>query len=471
MRPGGQPHPEGVNNPYAAPVPQDAPEMPYTNTPYGGVAPEGVSPTGMPQWSPWNANVAPMQQMPPVAPTHAVPPLYAPQQVPPQEMPSYAQPGFQPGVYPEVWPNVQPGFPPAPYPPYGYWPIPADSRVEKVSKQPWPAPGHSRLHKTDNPRPRRWWTPLLSFLAGSAAWFIVVIVASVFLGIYAAASGLGMDFILDIAESDLNVMTNPLFYIITFGVLALMLPFVWLGLRLVEGVSIGALSSVTGYLRWNRIWGGLGLAIVALSPSIILSTVEAARMGGPTPEAISRLPLLLPIIFVLVPLQCAAEEYVFRGFFLRTLMGWGLNSIIAIIIATIFFTLGHVYGWMGMVDVAVFGLAMGWLTVRTKGLEASIALHVVNNMSGMLFAALGLANPLDDSEMPLWTLFFSIGLTIVYTVVADRLWAERSTDAPVQQPPSDTAEPTTPFAPSAPTPTGIPPQTPEVPGVAQDQNH
>ena len=70
---------------------------------------------------------------------------------------------------------------------------------------------------------------------------------------------------------------------------------------------------------------------------------------------------------------------------------------------------------------------MGWLIVRTRGLEAAIALHVVNNLTAAVFAVLGGGNPLDDSDIPLWALAVSIAMTLAYTFVADRLWGPART--------------------------------------------
>ncbi len=313
------------------------------------------------------------------------------------------------------------------YTPYASWPgIPETPRVEKASQQPWPAPGHSRLHKSDRPRPRKWWTPLLTLLLGGILWFLTMMILTLSCVVAIFLTGGDFTSFLRIFEGGAESLASPWFYLFTFGVLALMIPFLWLSLRIVEGVSIGALSSIEGHLRWKRFAAALGLALLVLTPSILLTIGDVIRMGGISAQALGRAPLLFAIVIVLVPLQCAAEEYVFRGLFLRILMGWGLPALAAIILAVIPFSLGHLYGWMGMMDVTVFGIAMGWLSWRTQGLEASIALHIMNNMSGIVFAVLGVVNPLDDSGMPLWALGFSLALTILYTLIADRLWAVRT---------------------------------------------
>lgn len=313
-------------------------------------------------------------------------------------------------------------YAPSPYPPQpGYWtPVPELPRAEAPSKRPWPAPGHSTLHPKDRPRERRWWTPLLTTLLAVALFGSVSMIAGIVLGVWIAIKGGGMDDLIAItggADADLS---NPLFYVFTFGSIALMIPAFAIAMRVVEGVRLGALSSIDGRLRWGILARAAGLAVLVLSPSILLSLPEIIEKGMSADQVSTGL-LLLPLVLVLVPIQSAAEEYAFRGFALRTLMGWGLAPIIAMIIAVVPFTLGHIYGWKGMLDVTVFGLCMAWLVWRTGGLEASIALHAVNNLTGAVFSAFGQGNLLDDN-VPLWALVLSLVQTLVYTAIADRLW-------------------------------------------------
>ena len=58
-----------------------------------------------------------------------------------------------------------------------------------------------------------------------------------------------------------------------------------------------------------------------------------------------------------------------------------------------------------MVDIFLFALTVGWLTVRTGGLEAGIALHALNNLLAFLLpAAIGQLSGWDDQGGAPWTL-------------------------------------------------------------------
>lgn len=325
--------------------------------------------------------------------------------------------------------------PAAPYPvaPGGDQ-MPIQPLTETASRHPWPAPGHSRLHVKDRPRRRRWWIPLLTALLGIAIWSVVAFASGIALGVWIAMKGGGFEDLVAVAGGRDGDFSNPLFYVFTFGLIALMIPALAIAVRVVEGVRLGALSSIRGRLRWGILARALGLALLVLSPSVILSIRDIVASGGISTDQLTTGAALLPLILIVVPTQAAAEEYVFRSFALRALMGWGLAPLVAMIVAVVPFTLGHVYGWKGMLDVTVFGLCMAWLVVRTGGLEAAIGLHVVNNLIGAVFSAFGQGNLLDDN-IPVWTLILSLVQTLVYTAIADRLWAaKKSRSTPASSP-------------------------------------
>lgn len=56
------------------------------------------------------------------------------------------------------------------------------------------------------------------------------------------------------------------------------------------------------------------------------------------------------------------------------------------------FVLGHNYDAWGLASVGVFAAVTTWLTWRTDGLEAAVALHAVNNMLVFTLAAFGIAD-------------------------------------------------------------------------------
>jgi membrane protease YdiL (CAAX protease family) len=129
-------------------------------------------------------------------------------------------------------------------------------------------------------------------------------------------------------------------------------------------------------------------------------------------------------VVALVPFQAAAEEYVFRGWLLQGIaactletrtgrVGRAFSAVFrtpwpAILISAAVFTSGHGYTGLAILDIFVFGTLAGWLAVKTGGLEATIAMHTVNNLVAFLLpAAAGeLSGSLKQGAVP-WQLVVS----------------------------------------------------------------
>ena len=97
-------------------------------------------------------------------------------------------------------------------------------------------------------------------------------------------------------------------------------------------------------------------------------------------------PLAISVLMV-IPLQAAAEEFLFRGTVMQALGAWVRPAWFAIVLSSLAFGLVHALPLAGFVSITTFGLVAAWLTVRTGGLEAAIALHAVNNVAFFLLEA------------------------------------------------------------------------------------
>jgi membrane protease YdiL (CAAX protease family) len=269
----------------------------------------------------------------------------------------------------------------------------------------------------------RWWRPIVGtvflLVTGLVVAAAVMIVS---FAVYLAATGHGPtgsgESIFENATADLA------FQLVTLGVLT---PVVLLTVWVVQRRPVGSVASVTGRLRWKWLLICCGLAVGFCVAEFAASYAVTAAF---TDEALSAPKwagwdtFLLPalVILLLVPFQSTAEEFVFRGWFLQAIAGSTLEtrtgpvgralSVVfrtpwpAMIISAALFTFGHGYTGWAMLDTFLFGVLAGWLAVRTGGLEAAIALHVLNNlMAFMLPAAAGdLASSLKQGGAPWYAL-------------------------------------------------------------------
>ena len=104
--------------------------------------------------------------------------------------------------------------------------------------------------------------------------------------------------------------------------------------------------------------------------------------------------LFLPLALPLVMVQISAEELVFRGYLQSQLAAQFRHPIFWIGIPSILFGLLHYSpemagdnAWMLVVWAGVFGVAAADLTARSGTLGPALALHFINNVFAILFAA------------------------------------------------------------------------------------
>ena len=94
---------------------------------------------------------------------------------------------------------------------------------------------------------------------------------------------------------------------------------------------------------------------------------------------------LLVLTLVLTPLQSAGEEYLFRGWLVQNVGSYFarpvLGLVVSIAVSSSLFALAHgsLHPWV-LLDLATFATAACLVDWRSGGLEAGVALHVVNNV-------------------------------------------------------------------------------------------
>ena len=89
-------------------------------------------------------------------------------------------------------------------------------------------------------------------------------------------------------------------------------------------------------------------------PFIIYIIFEAISLAINGAKGTNHFSLLfLFICIVLVPLQCIAEEYIFRGLIMQSFGSWFKNPILVLVIQAIIFAAAHGYNSLGIFEVFV----------------------------------------------------------------------------------------------------------------------
>ncbi|SDQ88076.1 CPBP family intramembrane glutamic endopeptidase [Microbacterium sp. cf332] len=241
-----------------------------------------------------------------------------------------------------------------------------------------------------------WWTPLAVGALG-VAFYVVMVLAVSLVAVLVSLTSDDVARALDGVLQDAGALdvASPLSLLIGLGSIALMLPAYLLASLIVNGRRVGFASAVYGRLRWRWLFVCSGLAvamavIVTLATAFLPADDSAATI---TPAAGATVWLSLLVVLLLVPVQATAEEYVFRGYLMQSIGRWLRHPLFAILLPVPLFVIGHLYDPVGQAAVGLFAVAAGWLTWRTGGLEAAIAVHIVNNLLAFLLGLAGLSDP------------------------------------------------------------------------------
>ena len=227
----------------------------------------------------------------------------------------------------------------------------------------------------------RWWKPVCVALLALVLYIVFSVVA--YLAIYAISGGdpqvqAAMSPSTDGAyvAGDQN---DPFVLLVTFIPIALGIPSIAISMRAFGLGGLKTLSSTEGKLRWKRFVSYVPLTFCVALVIIVAETAFSVALGAELGEC-TFAPIALIVIVLICPFQCAAEEYVFRGFLFQGFSSWIPVAVIPLVIQTVLFALCHGYNSIGLLCVALMGACTAWLAIKTGGLEAPISMHAVNNV-------------------------------------------------------------------------------------------
>src|SRR4051812_24808504 len=290
-----------------------------------------------------------------------------------------------------------------------------------------------------------WWRPVVGILVAVVAFFIgATLVYLVVAAVYALfQDGAWAD---DFRRNgDLPQVGPAALLGLNLGI-ASMIPLTWFIMRVLHRMRPRWLASVVPRLRWRFFFVCLGLAVVALLAQILAGTLVPSSSGGgdvagKLNDFTAGTAAVALVVLLTTPLQAAGEEYLFRGYLLQAIGSLFRNRWVAIVATATLFALAHgAQNFPLFFDRFAFGLIAGWLVTRTGGLEAGIALHILNN-----FLAFGLALTFGDltetltvSQVSWWNIVLTVTQSGVYTalvlLVASRMGLQTTTRPPLPQP-------------------------------------
>lgn len=164
----------------------------------------------------------------------------------------------------------------------------------------------------------------------------------------------------------------------------MMLPGLWLALKYVHHRSLRSAIAPTGRVHWrNYMRAVLFVAVFAGATSLpVLLNAEFTQQL----ELGQWLPWLAPALLLLF-LQTATEELVFRGYLMQQLAARFHSRWVWWVLPAVLFGALHyspvVYGdntWLVVASAVLSGLIFGDITARSGDLSIALGLHFANNL-------------------------------------------------------------------------------------------
>ncbi|MFA6298729.1 MAG: CPBP family intramembrane glutamic endopeptidase [Nocardioides sp.] len=276
-----------------------------------------------------------------------------------------------------------------------------------------------------------WWRALLGLLSVVGFIFVLQVVVVAIVGGYLAVTGTPLDEIERQLSGEGEVMPSYL-TVVNLG-WATAIPAIWLVVWMVHRVRPRWLASVAPRIRWRWFAVCLGLSMLALIATLVVAAFLPAAdsdVSGELNDFTSRTRDFLLVVLLLTPLQAAGEEYAFRGYLTQTVGAWfpagRVSLVAAVVVPSLLFALAH--GAQDppiFVDRLAFGLVAGTLVVLTGGLEAGIAMHVLNNFLafGVALAYGDMTSALNPTGGTWWSLPVTLTQSLTYLAVV--LWVAR----------------------------------------------
>ena len=304
-------------------------------------------------------------------------------------------------------------------------------------------PRYHQLHRVGRPG---WWRSVVG---------VVLLLVLVFAVVPLVAGGLAFVLLLATGSSaseatavlDVTAEATPAGLALLNVIIAAAIPLTFLVTWWLHRLKPRWVSSVAPRLRWGYLFVCLGLSVVALLASLgvaMLLPVQTGDMPASTVnDFTSQTRDFILVILLLTPLQAAGEEYLFRGYLTQAFgsLVWArqASQALAVLGPALIFALFHGLSqdWPVFFDRFAFGLVAGALVVLTGGLEAGIAMHVLNNWLafGLALAYGDMASTLNPSGGSWWSIPVTLTQSLVYLglalLVARRMGLTDRTDPAV----------------------------------------
>jgi len=269
------------------------------------------------------------------------------------------------------------------------------------------------------------WKPLVGIMLAGILMLVVMPmvmlpVLIIGLAIEKGTSGDFLTLINDAVSMKIVTVSGMLYLNLT---LASLIPMMWLLVRVIHNMRPRWLASVKPKIRWGFLGACFAATIPALGAMMIVGMFvpgDPNGVEGDLNKMTGQLVAIGIVVLLTTPFQAIGEEYLFRGYLGQAFGALTRSRVAAVVIPSILFGLAHgIQNFPLFFDRFAFGLTAGLLTVLVGGLEAGIAMHVMNNLLafGVTLAFGDLAQTLTVTQAPWSQLILTGTQDVVFVAV------------------------------------------------------
>lgn len=247
----------------------------------------------------------------------------------------------------------------------------------------------------------KWHKPLVTIILSAVIFFILTFVLG---AIFQLAFG---DISAGLSDSYESLNTLGPASLFSYMILVITIPAIYLASRIVKDRPFSSYASSLGGWRWKLYFKCMAVPLVIY----VLFNIASSLTDGSAINIQQISPLMFIAFAITIPLQCIAEEYLFRGLIMQSFGSWFNIPILAIIIQALAFGATHSYNSIGVVTIILGGVVYGLLAWKTNGIEASSALHTINNLTVFITIYLGLSK--TSTNVDIWAALFAFAIDLV----------------------------------------------------------
>ena len=187
---------------------------------------------------------------------------------------------------------------------------------------------------------------------------------------------------------------------------------IYIGNRIIYKIPFS--TQVAPVRKWN--WGVyIKSFVIALIVYGIIMSYNFLASGA---KITNNLPISLIILCLILPIfQGFGEEFLCRGLLMQTFGSWFKIPIVAIILQAVIFAVLHPYQLFSLISVLCTGLVYGLITWYGQGLEASSAMHAVNNIASFLAIGFGLQQGAGGNSSDPIAFLINVAIVVIPVVI------------------------------------------------------